>query len=81
MSSLGRKAGDLLECFLQAFPDTLRNRAMVTVRPSDRFVDDLVDQPSDFSRCAVMPIVSAASPARSALFHRIEAQPSGEITE
>jgi hypothetical protein len=29
----------------------------------------------------VMPMVSAASGAFSALFHRIEAQPSGEITE
>ena len=34
-----------------------------------------------FSRLAVMPSVSAASGALSALFQRIDAQPSGEITE
>src|SRR5258705_2897192 len=33
------------------------------------------------SRFAVMPSVSAASGALSALFHKMEAQPSGEITE
>ena len=36
---------------------------------------------SDLSRGAVMPMVSAASAAFSALFHRMDAQPSGEITE
>ena len=41
----------------------------------------LSTRPSAFSRCAVMPSCSAASDARSAVFHRIEAQPSGEITE
>ncbi len=34
-----------------------------------------------FNRCAVSPKASAASDARSAVFQRIEAQPSGEITE
>src|SRR6266571_3956255 len=38
-------------------------------------------KPRVFRRLAVMPSVSAASGALSALFHRIEAQPSGEITE
>ena len=38
-------------------------------------------KPRVFSRLAVMPSVSAASGALSALFHRIEAQPYGEITE
>ena len=37
--------------------------------------------PKAFSRPEVMPSVSAASGALSALFHRIDAQPSGEITE
>ena len=38
-------------------------------------------RPSCFSRGAVMPSVSAASGACSADFQRIDAQPSGEITE
>ena len=38
-------------------------------------------RPSCFRRGAVMPSVSAASGACSADFHRIDAQPSGEITE
>jgi len=37
--------------------------------------------PSAFKRVDVMARLSAASPAFSALFHRIAAQPSGEITE
>ncbi|CNU54322.1 Uncharacterised protein [Salmonella enterica subsp. enterica serovar Bovismorbificans] len=36
---------------------------------------------SSFRRGAMMPIASAANGALSALFHKIEAQPSGEITE
>ena len=37
--------------------------------------------PSCFSRVEVIPSTSAASDAWSADFHRIDAQPSGEITE
>jgi len=36
--------------------------------------------PSVFRRAAVMPMISAASLAFSALFQRMDAQPSGEIT-
>ena len=36
---------------------------------------------NSFKRLAVNPITSAAVDAFSALFQRIEAQPSGEITE
>ena len=34
-----------------------------------------------YKRQAVIPMISAASLALSALFQRMEAQPSGEITE
>jgi hypothetical protein len=41
----------------------------------------LSTSPSCFSRAAVMPSVSAAADACSADFQRIDAQPSGEMTE
>ena len=37
--------------------------------------------PNSFKRVAVMPNVSAAVDALSALFHKIEAQPPGEMTD
>ena len=37
--------------------------------------------PRAFRRGAVMPMISAASEALSALFQRMAAQPSGEMTE
>lgn len=72
----------LLECFLQGFFDVLRHEAIVAMgAPDSRLIDDAVNQSEDFSRGAVIPIVSAASPARSTLFQRMDAHPFGEITE
>jgi len=51
------------------------------VRTAERFPEDLVDETELVETLAVMPIASAATSFLSALFHRIEAQPSGEITE
>ena len=59
-----------------------RHDLRVAVRAAEGLGQHLVDEPrSRSSRSAVMPIASAASSFLSALFHRIEAQPSGEITE
>ena len=62
--------------------ERLGHRIGIAMRPAERLGDDPIDQaPSSWSRSDVMPIAWAASGARSALFHRIEAHPSGEITE
>ena len=55
--------------------------SVVAVGAADRLVDHLVDEAQRLEAQAVMPIVSGHVGARSALFQRMEAQPSGEITE
>jgi len=70
----------LFECICQGFFHVLHGRLVVTVRAAQRLAHDLVHHPSAFSRVAVIASVSAASSALLALFHRMEAQPSGEIT-
>ncbi len=45
------------------------------MRAAQRLVDDLVDQAEFLRRSAVMPMASAATSRRSALFHRIAHSP------
>ncbi len=50
------------------------------MRSAQRLADDLVDDASFLRSCAVIFMAAAASLARAASRHRMEAAPSGEIT-
>jgi len=52
---------------------------MITNASTQWLVYNMVNQTNSLIRLAPTPIASASSGALSALFHRIDAQPSGEI--
>jgi hypothetical protein len=78
----GESSATLAQGILQRLLQGLRHGPMIAMGAAQGFADDPVHQAERLQPAvAVMPIVSAASGAFSALFQRIEAQPSGEITE
>ena len=74
-AQLKRGLNDGLRQVADLKPKDLLQRRYERLQAYGRFTDRA------FRRCAVMPRASAASAERSEVFHRIDAQPSGEITE